>query len=121
MPTLNYQDIYIDCDKAIKGEDYIHLLDETGMLIARFDGIVDFSGFTLENGSYTDPTDDHDCYIAVIRDDGTIGKGGHKCSDIGKNDGLVIKSLGEGLTLDEFGELSVTVSIDYEDLDEVSF
>lgn len=119
MPTLNYQDIYIDCAVAIKGNDYIHLLDETGTMVARFDGITDFSGFTLENGSYTDPTDDHDCYIAVIRDDGTIGKGGHKCSDIGKNDGLVIKSLGEGLTLDESGELSVT--IDYDDLDEVSF
>ena len=75
MPTLNYQDIYIDCDTAIKGEDYIHLLDENGVLIACFDGISDFSGFTLENGSYVDPTEDHDCYIAVIRDDGTIGKG----------------------------------------------
>ena len=82
MPTLKYLSDSFDCTTAIKGSDYIHLLDENGIMVAAFDEITDFSGFTLENGSYTSPTMDHDCYLAVIRDDGTIGKGGHRCSDV---------------------------------------
>lgn len=82
MPTLKYLGNTYDCATAIKGSDYIHLLDENGVMVASFDGISNFTGFTLSNGSYTSPTADHDCYLAIIRDDGTIGKGGHKCSDI---------------------------------------
>ena len=82
MPTLTYLGDSYDCATAIKGADYIHLLDKNGMTVAAFDNITDFSGFVLENGSYTTPTADHDCHVAVVRDDGTIGKGGHRCSDI---------------------------------------
>lgn len=82
MPTLKYLDGTYECAVAIKGGDYIHLLDESGVMIVAFDEIKDFSKFTLTNGSYTSPTSDHDCYLAVIRDDGTLGRGGHKCSDI---------------------------------------
>lgn len=83
MPTLKYLDRSFSCATAIKGNDYIHLLDDKGILIAAFDDISDFSGFTLEDGSYVSPTADHNCKIAVIRDDGTIGAGGHTCADIG--------------------------------------
>lgn len=83
MPTLKYLGDSFDCTTAIKGDNYIHLLDENGVMVAAFDEIADFSDFTLENGSYTEPTDDHSCSVAVIRDDGTIGKGGHSCADIG--------------------------------------
>jgi len=82
MPTLKYLGDSYGCATAIKGANYIHLLDENGVMVAAFDKISDFSKFTLENGSYTSPTADHDCYLAVIREDGTLGKGGHKCSDI---------------------------------------
>ena len=82
MPTLKYLDQTYDCTTAIKGDDYIHLLDGDGVLVGCFEGITDFSKFTLNNGSYTSPTADHDCHLAIIRDDGTIGKGGHKCSDV---------------------------------------
>ena len=82
MPTLVYLEQSYDCTTAIKGDDYIRLLDDSGCLVASFDGISDFSAFTLRNGSYTSPTPDHDCYVAVIRDDGTFGKGGHRCSEI---------------------------------------
>ena len=82
MPTLVYLNQSYDCATAIKGDDYIRLLDDKGCLIASFDGISSFAAFTLQNGSYTSPTPDHDCYLAVIRDDGTLAKGGHKCSDI---------------------------------------
>lgn len=82
MPTLKYQGVSYDCATAIKGPDYIHLLDKNGVMVAAFDNITNFSSFTLENGSYTSPTADNNCYLAVIRDDGTFGKGDHKCSDI---------------------------------------
>ncbi|MBO5706416.1 MAG: hypothetical protein J6S05_05405 [Bacteroidaceae bacterium] len=82
MPTLTYLGDEYSCATAIKGADYIHLLNEAGVMIAAFDEITDFSGFKLTNGSYTSPVADHDCYLAVLRDDGTIGRGGHKCSDI---------------------------------------
>ena len=83
MPTLNYLGHSFACATAIKGDNYIHLLNADGVMVAAFDNITDFSGFLLENGSYTSPTADHDCRVAVIRDDGTIGKGGHPCADIG--------------------------------------
>ena len=82
MPTLTYLGDEYSCATAIKGADYIHLLNEAGVMIAAFDEIKDFSGFKLTNGSYTSPVADHDCYLVVLRDDGTIGRGGHKCSDI---------------------------------------
>lgn len=56
MPTLKYLDYAFDCTTAIKGEDYIHLLDENGALIVSLEGISDFSLFTLVNGEYTSPT-----------------------------------------------------------------
>lgn len=83
MPTLKYLGETFDCTTAIKGDNYIHLLDDNGVMVAAFDAITDFSGFTLENGSYVSPTADHSCRVAVIRDDGTIGVGGHTCEDIG--------------------------------------
>ena len=83
MPTLKYMGESFDCAMAIKGDDYIHLLNSEGVMIAAFDNISDFSDYSLEGGNYTSPTMDHDCHVAVIRDDGTIGKGGHRCSSIG--------------------------------------
>lgn len=83
MPTLTYLGETYDCTTAIKGPDYIHLLDANGVLTAAFDRITSFTGFTLANGSYTTPTADQNCYLAVIRDDGTIGKGGHTCATVG--------------------------------------
>ena len=82
MPTLKYLGESYACATAIKGSDYIHLLDQNGVMVASFDAITDFSGFTLEGGSYTTPTADPDCYLVVIRPDGTFGKGNHRCSDI---------------------------------------
>ena len=82
MLTLKFMDESFDCATAIKGDNYIHLLNGDGKMIAAFDNITDFSEFTLENGAYTEPAADHDCYVAVVRDDGTLGKGGHKCSKI---------------------------------------
>ena len=84
MPTLKYLGDSFECSIAIKGADYIHLLDENGFMVASFEKISDFDAFTLEGGSYTSPTADNDCLLAVVRDDGTLGKGDHTCADIGR-------------------------------------
>lgn len=98
MPTLEYLDKSYDCTTAIKGEDYIRLLDENGCLVASFDGIADFSAFELHGGEYTEPTPAHDCYLAVIRDDGTFARGGHRCSDIVPRSKLVTVPIGTNWT-----------------------
>lgn len=84
MASLTYLGMTYDCVTAIKGADYIHLLDADGNMVVSFDGISDFSGFTLSGCEYTEPAADEDCFVAIVREDGTIGKGSHKCSDIGK-------------------------------------
>lgn len=83
MATVTYLGENYSCSVALKGENYIHLLDSGGYLIAAFDGITNFSGFTISSGSWTTPASDDHCYLAVIREDGTIGKGSHRCSDVG--------------------------------------
>lgn len=82
MITVTYLGESYECSKALKGADYIHLLDSEGCMVAAFDGITDFSGFTID-GDWTTPTPENDCYLAVMGDDGVIRKGGHKCCDIG--------------------------------------
>jgi hypothetical protein len=44
-----------DCARAVKGSDYIRLYDAAGTLIASFDGIADFSGYTIEGGTWEAP------------------------------------------------------------------
>lgn len=82
MATITYLGKSYECATALKGGDYIHLLDSNGDIVAAFDGISDFSGFSITNGQWTTPTADHDCFVAVVKDDGTMGKGGHRCSDV---------------------------------------
>lgn len=86
MPVVTYNGIETyDCAKAIMGDTYIHLLDAYGNMIVAFDGIVDFNVFEISGGDWTVPTSDNNCFVAVIREDGTLGKGGHRCSDIGSS------------------------------------
>lgn len=99
MATVSYLNENYECSVALKGADYIHLLDEGGYLIAAFDGITSFSGFTISGGSWTVPAPDNDCYLAVVRDDGTITKGGHKCCNVLTNtDTIPVSRGGTGAT-----------------------
>lgn len=82
MATITYLGESYNCATALKGSDYIHLLDSNGEMIAAFDGISNFSAFSITNGDWTSPTPEKDCYVAVVKDDGTMGQGNHKCSDI---------------------------------------
>lgn len=82
MATVTFLGETYECTTALKGADYIHLLDANGDMTAAFDGVTDFGLFSITGGSWKEPTSAGDCYLAVVQDDGTIGKGGHKCCDL---------------------------------------
>lgn len=82
MTTVTHMGVDYVCAAAIKGDDYIHLLNEDGEMTVAFDGISDFKDFSITDGEWVTPTPEEDCYVAVVKDDQTMGKGGHKCSDL---------------------------------------
>lgn len=82
MATVTFLGNSYPCARALMGADYIHLLDESGTMVTAFDGVTDFSGFTIVDGEWETPIAEGKCYLAVIKEDGTLGKGTHKCSDI---------------------------------------
>lgn len=82
MITVTYLGESYECTTAIKGSNYIHLLDSSGCMIASFDGISDFRGFSISGGSWCVPKSEGECKVAVIREDGTIAEGGHVCKDL---------------------------------------
>ena len=84
MAIVKHFDKEYSCTTAIKGNDYVHLLNENGKMIVAFDGVSDFSSFSITGGSWATPTPENNCRIAVVKDDGTIGKGGHRCCDLEK-------------------------------------
>ena len=94
MPTVTYNSETYTCTTALKGTDYIHLLDASGNMVVAFDGVVDFSGFFITDGDWTSPTDVDLCSIAVIEDDGTIGRSSFKPSDIAKAGDITPDSIG---------------------------
>lgn len=100
MPTLKYLDGSYSCAIAIKGADYIHLLDENGMMVAAFDEIADFSGFTLENGSYTSPTAVQERLVAVVGDDGAVGRSEQRICDL-----ATVDHTHAALTVEEIREI----------------
>ena len=83
MAIVKYKDQTFECVTALKGDNYVHLMDANGCMIAAFDNVTDFSAFTVEYGAWQVPVPADSCYIAVIGDDGLIRKGSHRCSDIG--------------------------------------
>lgn len=82
MAIVTHFDKEYSCTTAIKGGDYVHLLNENGKMIVAFDGVTDFSSFSISEGTWKTPTPEHECCLAVVKDDGMMGKGGHKCSDV---------------------------------------
>lgn len=53
MALVTHQGTEYSCTTAVKGEDYIHLLNEEGQLTTVFDGISDFSDFSITDGDWT--------------------------------------------------------------------
>ena len=62
MALVTHLDQEYTCSKAIKGEDYIHLLDNEGEIKTAFDGISDFKDFSITDGEWVTPTPEEDLY-----------------------------------------------------------
>ena len=52
---LKFYEEELECSKVVKGEDYIHCLNEKEDIIASFGGISDFSGYSVEDGEFSAP------------------------------------------------------------------
>jgi len=83
MANVTFNGTTFACATAIKGSNYIHLLDADGCIIVAFEGVKNFTPFSISNGSWVTPTEDNKCPVAVMREDGTVAKGEHTCEDIG--------------------------------------
>lgn len=111
MAIVTHLNESYECSKALKGDDYIHLLDANGLMIAAFDGVSNFDNFYISDGSWTTPKSDDSCNIAVVREDGTIGKGNHKCSDIKPENVVNCYSSATQSTISVSGTYTTTYSL----------
>lgn len=82
MITVTFCNMTFTCDKAIKGSDYIHLVDADGKLTACFEGVSDFNKFAITGGFWTAAPSNDDCELAVVGAGGVIRKSTKKASDI---------------------------------------
>ena len=69
--TVTYNGKTYSCATALKGPDYVHLIQSSGKLFVAFDGVTDFSGFTLTGGSWTNVSST-DKPLAAIGSDGKL-------------------------------------------------
>ena len=81
MAVVKHMGVEYPCSKAVKGADFVHLLNEKGKVTIAFDGVSDFSGFSITGGSWIAALEEDD-YVAIMKDDGTVGKGSHRCCDL---------------------------------------
>ena len=82
MITVTHHNNAYTCASAIKGSNYIHLLDENGNMIAAFGGVSDFSAFSISGGGWTVASSEDDCYVVVIGAGGVPINSGVKLCDI---------------------------------------
>lgn len=100
MATLTYLGITYNCAEVIKGDDYVHVLDANGLMIASFDKVKDFSAFVVDGCDWSYPTPEKERYIAVYNCDGTICKSSYKCDNIEKAfKPLIVVTAPEGSTV----------------------
>lgn len=55
MPTLTFNTQEFSCARAMKGADFIRLLDNAGNTVFFADGITDFTPYVLTNGAWETP------------------------------------------------------------------
>ena len=72
MITVTHCKVQYTCSKAIKGPDYIHLVDANSNLLTAFDGVTDFSGFAISGGSWSSPQQLCDRKFALVHEDGSV-------------------------------------------------
>lgn len=103
MATLTYNGETYAVDHAVKGSDYIHGYDASGLEIVSFEGIIDFAGFVYD-GEFMSPESclEETCNDVkvlqghIVRKDGTIIS---SCEAIGESSGTADAII---LTVPEF-------------------
>ena len=84
MPIVTYDGHEFECATALKGADYIRLLDAAGCKIVAFEGVVDFSTFTITDGDWTNAPAADDCYIVTASQDGSLHTSSKKACEVSK-------------------------------------
>lgn len=74
MAVITYDGKQYQCSTAYKGEDFVHLVDADGNLIASFDGVCNFDAFSITGGTWVTPQETEKCAFAVFREDGSLTK-----------------------------------------------
>ena len=87
MPKVTHCGATYECAVAIKGSNFVRLVDANDKVLAYFGGVSDFSVFTISDGDWTDEEAPDNCYVAIMHEDGTIGKSTVKLCDIGAGGG----------------------------------
>lgn len=82
MATISFNGVSYTCAKAIKGADYIHLLDDNNELVVSFEGIANFDAFVVSDGTWTEAAAADECNLVTMGEDGMLHRCAHKCSDI---------------------------------------
>lgn len=72
MPTIKYNNESFECSKAIRGVDYIKLLDSAGNEICLFGGIHDFSMFEIADGDWSAPGGYEEIRASAYLSNGTL-------------------------------------------------
>ena len=94
MATVTYMGQSFPCAKAIKGTNYIHLVDENGVMIGAFDGVADFSKFSISGGSWAAPAAISKNGVAVVKEDGTTCTCGVPLEKFHRSDAATILTSG---------------------------
>ena len=82
--NVTYNSKTFACATAYKGTDYVRLVDSTGSVVAVFQGVQDFSLFTLTDGEWTNVPEASNCSLVVMSPDGSFHKSDSKARDVAK-------------------------------------
>ena len=80
---VTYNNKEYECTVALKRGSCAKLLDDAGSAIATFEGVKDYSLFTLSGGTWTDCPSTEDLTVPVLLPDGSILSSGKKLSEVG--------------------------------------
>lgn len=78
MITVRFNNVNYECEKALKGDNYVRLFDSNGATVAAFEGVNDFTDFTISGGEWSEPLPTDDCPVAVVREGGAVCKSPHE-------------------------------------------
>ena len=72
MIKVTYEETVYECTRAVKGVNYIRLYDSSNSLVAAFEGVSDFSMFTIEDGEWETGRSNRRVGAIATIDDGSV-------------------------------------------------